>query len=144
LVTTSEKGAGRWQKGVGLLRIDASHEYEDAKHDFLSWKQHLLPVVMVVLHDCDKPGLAQVVWEYLNPSGDFTTIQSVDTIIVAAKDKCTHYWGLDSKDIRVRKYCGKKEGLWEAVEAVTKESQECVINSPSMGLKNGKGKNPLC
>jgi len=108
LVTTSDKAAQRWREGVGLLWVDASHEYEDVKHDFLSWKQHLLPGAMVALHDCDKPGPAQVVEEYLDHSSDFTTIQSVDTIIVAIKDNCTHYWVLDSKDIGVCKYCGKK------------------------------------
>jgi len=111
LVTTSDKAARRWRKGVGLLWIDASHEYEDVKHDFLSWKQHLLPGAVVALHDCDKPGPAQVVEEYLNHSGDFTIIQCVDTIIVATKDKCAHYWVLCSKDIAVCKYCGKRGTL---------------------------------
>ena len=108
LVTTSDKAAQRWREGVGLLWVDASHEYEDVKHDFLAWKQHLLPSAIVALHDCDKPGPTKVVEEYLNHSSDFTTIQSVDTIIVAIKDKCTHYWVLDSKDMGACKYCGKK------------------------------------
>jgi len=30
------------------------------------------------------------------------------TIIVAAKDKCTYYWVLVSKDTGVCEYCGKK------------------------------------
>ena len=93
--------------------IDASHEYEDVKHDFLSWKQHLLPGAIVAFHDFDKPGPAQVAEEYLNHSGDFTTIQSVDTIVVAIKDKYTHYWILDSKDTGVCKYCGKKRDFRE-------------------------------
>ena len=108
LDAASDKGARRWRKGIGLLWIDASREYEDVKHDFLAWKQHLLPGAVVALHGCDKPGPAQLAEEYFNQSGDFTTIQSVDTIIVAAKDKCTHYWFLDSKDIGVCKYCGRK------------------------------------
>ena len=113
LVTNSDKATRRWREGVGLLWIDASHEYEDVKHDFLSWKQHLLPGAIIALHDCDKPGPAQVIEEYLNHSGDFTTIQSVDTITVAAKDKCTHYWILDSKDIGACKYRGKKRDFRE-------------------------------
>jgi len=63
---------------------------------------------MVALHDCDKPGPAQVVREYINHSNDFTIVQHVATIVVAEKDNCTHYWVLDSKDIGVCKYCGKK------------------------------------
>jgi len=108
LVTTSDKAARRWRKGVGLLWIDASHEYEDVKHDFLSWKQHLLPGAVVALHDCDKPGPAQVVEEYLNPSSDFTIVQRVGTIIVAEKSKCIHHWMIDCNNIGVCKYCGRK------------------------------------
>jgi predicted O-methyltransferase YrrM len=85
LVTTSDKAAKRWRKKVGLLWIDASHEYQDVKHDLLCWKRHLLPGAIVAFHDCDKPGPAQVVEEYLNHSSDFTIIQSVDTTVVAAK-----------------------------------------------------------
>jgi len=85
LVTTSGKAAKRWQEKVGLLWIDASHEYQDVKHDLFSWKRHLLPGAIVALHDCDKPGPAQVVEEYFSHSGDFTIIQSVDTTVVAAK-----------------------------------------------------------
>ncbi len=85
LVTTSGKAAKCWRKKVGLLWIDASHEYQDVKHDLLCWKRYLLPGAIVAFHDCDKPGPAQVVEEYLNHSSDFTIIQSVDTTVVAAK-----------------------------------------------------------
>jgi len=87
LVTTSDEAAKYWREGLGLLWVDASHEYEDVKQDLLSWKQHLVPSGTVALHDCDQPGPAQVVKEYLNHPGDFTVIESVDTIIVAAKDE---------------------------------------------------------
>ena len=108
LVTTSDKAARRWREGVGLLWVDASHEYEDVKHDFLAWKHHLLPGAVVALHDCDKPGPAQVVEEYLNHSGDFTIIQRVGTIIVAEKSNCIHHWMIDCNNIGACKYCGKK------------------------------------
>ena len=107
LVTTSDKAARRWQEKVGLLWIDASHEYQDVKRDFLSWKRHLLPGAIVALHDCDQPGPAQVVEEYLRHSSDFTIMQYVDTTVVAAKEGCIHYWILDSKDVGRCKYCGK-------------------------------------
>ena len=108
LVTNSDKAAQRWREGVGLLWIDASHEYEDVKRDFLSWEPHLLPGARVAFHDCDKPGPAQAVKEYINHSNDFTIVQHVATIVVAERSKCIHHWVLDSKDIGVCKYCGNK------------------------------------
>jgi len=71
----------------------------------------IMPGATVALHGCDKPGPAQVVKKYLNNSNDFTTTQSVDNIIVAAKDKCTHDWILDYKDIGVNKNYGEKRGF---------------------------------
>ncbi|MFP4642369.1 MAG: class I SAM-dependent methyltransferase [Dehalococcoidia bacterium] len=91
VVTTSDRAAKRWREMVGLLWIDASHDYQDVKHDLLSWKRYLLPGTIVALHDCDKPGPAQVVEGYLKHSRDFTIMQSVDTTVVAAKEKCIHY-----------------------------------------------------
>jgi len=36
LVKTSAEAVKRWREGIGLLWIDATHEYEDVKRDFLS------------------------------------------------------------------------------------------------------------
>ena len=83
LITTSEKAAQHWRGEISLLWIDASHEYEDVKRDFLLWGQHLANRATVVLHDCDKPGPARIVEEYFAGSSDFTIIESVDTIVAA-------------------------------------------------------------
>jgi len=108
LVKTSAEALKHWGEGIGLLWIDATHEYEDVKRDFLSWEPYLLPGARVAFHDCDQAGPAQVVKEYINHSNDFTIVQQVDTTIVAEKSKCIHHWVIDFKDIGVCKYCGLK------------------------------------
>ena len=45
LVKTSAEAVKRWREGIGLLWIDAMHEYEDVKRDFLSWEPHLFRVL---------------------------------------------------------------------------------------------------
>ena len=46
--------------------------------------------------------------EHIKHSTDFAVVQSVDRIVVMEKNKCRHYWSVDSTDIGVCKYCGKK------------------------------------
>lgn len=111
LVKTSDKAVRRWRDGVGLLWIDAMHEYEDVKRDFLSWQPHLLQGARVAFHDCDQTGPAQVVKECINHSNDFTIVQHVDTIVVVEKSKCIHYWVIDSNDIGVCKYSGRQKNF---------------------------------
>ena len=85
LVMTSSQAAQYWQGSVGLIWIDGSHEYEDVKHDFLVWKQHLSFGTVVALHDCDKPGPAQVAQEYLVNAEEFVVTHHVDTMLAACK-----------------------------------------------------------
>ena len=108
LVKTSAEAVKRWREGIGLLWIDAMHDYDDIKRDFLSWEPYLLPGARVAFHDCDQAGPAQVVKEYINHSNDFTIVQHVATIVVAEKSKCIHHWVIDSNNFGVCKYCGLK------------------------------------
>lgn len=85
LVATSYEVARSWKGKVGLLWIDASHEYEDVKRDFLSWKPHLASAAIVAFHDCDKPGPAEVFDEHVTCSGEFAMLTEVDTIRAARK-----------------------------------------------------------
>lgn len=85
LVMTSAEAASNWEGNVGLLWIDGSHEYEDVKRDLLLWKQYLLPGAMVALHDCEYPGPARVVEEYLVSSNEFAITHFIDTIVSAIK-----------------------------------------------------------
>jgi len=104
----SDEAARRWKEKIGLLWINASHEYEDVKRVLLSWQRHLLPNARVAIHGCDNSGPVRVIKEHLGELGDFTFEQSVESIIVVTVDKCIHYWIIDSDEIGICKYCGRK------------------------------------
>jgi len=108
---TSEEAAIRWKEKIGLLWINTSHEHEDVKKVILSWQRHLYPNAMVAVHGCNQPGPSQVVKECLGDLGYFTFEQSVDTTMVVRVDKCIHYWIIDSNEIGVCKYCGRKRNF---------------------------------
>ena len=108
LVKTSDEVAKGWRKKIGLLWFNAPYKYEDVEHTLLLWKRHLFPGAKIALHACDQPGLARLVEEYLKNLGDFTIIESINTVIVAETDNCIHYWIIDSSDIGVCKHCKKE------------------------------------
>ena len=85
LVMASDEAIRYWHENIGLLWIDASHEYKDVKRDFLLWKQYLSFGALVALHDCNKPGPAYVTQEYLINYNEFVITYHVDTILVACK-----------------------------------------------------------
>ena len=108
---TSEEAARRWKEKIGLLWINTSHEYEDVKKVILLWQRHLSPNAMVAVHGCNQPGPSQVVKECLGDRGYFTFEQSVDTTMVIMVDKCIHYWIIDSHEIGICRYCGRKRNF---------------------------------
>jgi predicted O-methyltransferase YrrM len=124
---TSEEAARRWKEKIGLLWINTSHEYEDVKKVILSWRRHLYPNAIVAVHGCNQPGPSQVVKECLGDLGYFTFEQSVDTAMVVRVDKCIHYWIIDSNEIGICKYCGRKRNFRrlsrEATESETEKRQ---------------------
>ncbi len=124
---TSEEAARRWKEKIGLLWINTSHEYEDVKKVILSWQRHLYPNAIVAVHGCNQPGPSQVVNECLGNLGYFTFEQSVDTTMVVTVDKCIHYWIIDSHEIGICKYCGRKRNFRslriEDTKTETKRSQ---------------------
>jgi len=66
LRTYSYEAVKTWEEPIGLLFIDADHEYEPVKQDFEQWYPHILKGGMIIFHDFDKPGVCQVVqqvWE---------------------------------------------------------------------------------
>ena len=110
-----------------MLWINTSHEYEDVKKVILSWQRHLYPNAIVAVHGYNQPGPSQAVKECLGDLGYFTFEQSVDTTMVVAVDKCIHYWIIDSHEIGICKYCGRKRNFKrlsrEATESETEKRQ---------------------
>jgi len=111
LSASSAAVAAYWQHQVGLLWMDISRDYEDIERHFLAWKPHLPPEAIVALHDCDHPGPAEFVDHHFRSSSDFAVIDRVDTVVVAQRDKCSHYWAVDSRNMGVC-HCGK-EWKWQ-------------------------------
>ncbi len=97
-----------WQKEVGLLWLDVSHDYKDIEHHFLCWKPHLSMNALVALHDCDHPGLAEFVDNHFRFSSDFTVVHSIDTVIVARRVICAHYWDIDPQNTGTCRHCGTR------------------------------------
>jgi len=60
--------AKTWDKDVGLLFIDAAHDYESVKADFLAWSPFVVAGGWVVFHDAGFPGPSRVIKEYIEAS----------------------------------------------------------------------------
>ena len=123
----AEDAARRWKGNVGLLWINTLHEYEDIKRVILVWQRHLSPDARVVIHGCDQSGTERVIRESVGSIGYFTYEQSVDTTTVLAIDGCTHHWMINSDEIGICKYCGRKRNFKslrrEATETGTRRRQ---------------------
>jgi predicted O-methyltransferase YrrM len=63
---TTIEAARRWDRGatIGVLHIDASHEYLDVRADFEHWGPHVMPGGYIVFDDVPSwPGPARLVTE---------------------------------------------------------------------------------
>ena len=121
---TSEEAARRWKEKIGLLWFNISREYEDIKKVILSWQRHLYPNAIVAVHGCNQPEPSQAVKECLGDLGYFTFEQSVDTTMVVRVDKCIHYWIIDSNEIGICKYCGRKRNFMRLSRKATESETE--------------------
>lgn len=61
--------AKTWDKDIGLLFIDADHEYESVRGDFLAWSPFVVVGGWVALHDIASPGPNAVAGEFIRDSG---------------------------------------------------------------------------
>jgi hypothetical protein len=85
----------QWRRPIDMLFIDASHDYEDVRHDFLQWSRFVRPGGIVALHDVHLepggeafeafPGPARVVEECLLPDSSWERIEYVGALFVARK-----------------------------------------------------------
>lgn len=128
---TSEEAARRWKEKIGLLWFNISREYEDIKKVILSWQRHLYPNAIVAVHGCNQPEPSQAVKECLGDIGYFTFKQSVDTAMVVTFDKCIHCWKIDSLEIGICKYCGRKRNF----KRLGREATETEAKRRHAGLK---------
>lgn len=47
--------AKAWSRGIDILFIDGSHDYESVKRDFENWSQFVKPNGIILMHDIDVP-----------------------------------------------------------------------------------------
>jgi len=105
------------------VKVDEENMHtEYVKKVILSWQRHLCPNAIVAVHGCNQPGSSQVIKECLGDLGYFTFKQSVDTTMVVTVDKCIHYWIIDSIEIGICKYCGRKRNFKRLSREATRSS----------------------
>jgi len=72
--------AAAWEKPIGLLVIDAGHEYEQVLADFQAWTPHLVPGGLLMMHDARNdgwPGIDRVIAESIRPTGEWEELPFV-------------------------------------------------------------------
>ena len=76
----SADAAAAWDKAIGLLELDAGHEYEDVLADVKAWLPHVAPGGLLMMHDAQSPawpGVDRVIAEEILPSGEWKQIEFV-------------------------------------------------------------------
>ncbi|MCL6581679.1 MAG: class I SAM-dependent methyltransferase [Firmicutes bacterium] len=63
--------AATWDRAIGLLFIDAAHDYESVRADFLAWSPFVVRGGWVAFHDASAPGVSQVIREFVEGSGEW-------------------------------------------------------------------------
>jgi predicted O-methyltransferase YrrM len=86
----SEPVAKMWLKPIGLLFIDAVHEYQNVLADYRAWAGFVAPGGWLVFHDYSRvpsdetpwtAGTCRVVNEVVVPSGDWTPVAELDPLL---------------------------------------------------------------
>lgn len=74
---------------IGVLFIDAAHDYENAMRDFALWSPLVVSGGIVAFHDYGNPrwphGVTRVVNEELRDSGSYTDFNTMGTLAWATK-----------------------------------------------------------
>ena len=68
------------KRPIGLLVIDAGHEYEDVAADATAWLPHVVPGGLLMMHDAKSPawpGVDQVIAEQIMASGEWDELEFV-------------------------------------------------------------------
>jgi hypothetical protein len=108
---SSEQASRKCREKVGLLCISTPNSPEDLRKTINAWQPKLALDAKVAVHGCDLPIPARIIKEYLGEQGDFTLLESVSRTAVLSVDKCIHHWMIDSHEIGICKYCGRKRNF---------------------------------
>jgi predicted O-methyltransferase YrrM len=94
VVSTSEEANSDWHRSIGLLFIDANHEYEEVKKDYLLWSPFVAEGAVIALHDSTAKlsyrlsgyvGPRRVVREFILGSSMYSDLGLTDTITYAVR-----------------------------------------------------------
>jgi molybdenum cofactor biosynthesis enzyme MoaA/predicted O-methyltransferase YrrM len=78
-VETAESWSG---KNIGLLFIDADHDYESVKGDLDAWLPHVSPTGLIALHDCNQLGPNKLLRQIILNSSNMHMIGLRDSLAV--------------------------------------------------------------
>lgn len=86
IVKESLTAANEWEKeNIGLLFVDALHDYDNVKADFESWSKYILDGGYLVFHDSVQPGVNKLLLEILNKESPFEPLGLRDSLFVFRK-----------------------------------------------------------
>lgn len=76
----SLEAAAAFAQPIGLLEIDAGHDYEDVLADAKAWIPHMVPSGLLLMHDARNPawpGVDKVIEEQIMGSGEWEELEFV-------------------------------------------------------------------
>ncbi len=126
--TFSREAAINWNGGnIGLLFIDAEHDYDAVKSDFESWQRFIVPGTLVVFHDYPMTGPNKLIREILTSSPSFFPVAFLDSLFVLTYDPATRrqYSEVTNLFIEYLSLCGDAYNSWLEIE--TNKSIELAL-----------------
>jgi len=78
--TDTLEAALQWDLSIGLLVVDAGHEYEQVLADVRAWLPYVVPGGLLLMHDAKNPawpGVDRVIAEQIMPSGQWEEAEFV-------------------------------------------------------------------
>lgn len=113
LVDTSLSASKKWSNGqIGLLFIDALHDYENVKSDFISWSEYLSDGSFVVFHDSVQPGVNKLILEILENFEEFEPLGLRDSLFVFKKSTQNNNREKNQFFITYLKEKGEDHNIW--------------------------------
>jgi Predicted O-methyltransferase len=86
IIKESLAAANQWEKkNIGLLFIDALHDYDNVKADFESWSKYILDGGYLLFHDSVQSGVNKLLLEILSTENSFEPLGLRDSLFVFQK-----------------------------------------------------------